>query len=69
LEAGDVFGEMSLITGQKSNATVVALSTCFVLFMPQAAFRELIMTHPQVLEYIGQLAESRQQAIGRLKLL
>ena len=69
LEAGDVFGEMSLITSQKSNATVVALSMCFVLFMPQAAFRELIMTHPQVLEYIGQLAESRQQAIGRLKLL
>jgi len=60
---------MSLITGQKSNATVVALSMCFVLFMPQSAFRELIMTHPQVLEYIGQLAESRQQAIGRLKLL
>jgi cAMP-dependent protein kinase regulator len=69
LEPGDVFGEMSLILGQVSQATVVCLEKSYVLFMPRSAFSELIMTHPQVLEYVGQLAESRLQAIGRLQLV
>lgn len=69
LTAGDVFGELSLILGQPSQATIVCLEKSYVLLMPRDAFSELIMTHPQVLEYVGQLADSRLQAIGRLQLV
>lgn len=66
---GEVFGEISLITGQPSTAAVTALSKSFVLFLPRTVFNEVIMTHPQVLEYLGSLVEARARAIGRLDML
>lgn len=69
LSTGAVFGEISLITGQPANASVVALSKSFVLFLPRADFSEVIMTHPQVLEHISALAESRQRDIGQVEML
>ena len=69
LGPGDVFGEISLLGNGPASASVVALAKSFVLFMPRASFFDLIMTHPQVLEYVGQLAESRTAAIGRLGML
>ncbi|HJX52507.1 MAG TPA: cyclic nucleotide-binding domain-containing protein [Polyangia bacterium] len=68
-QAGDVFGEMSLIAGSPATATVVTLERSFVLQLPRSDFNEVIMTHPQVLEYLGSLADNRMQAIGKLKLL
>ena len=68
-QAGDVFGEMSLIAGSAATATVVTLEKSFVLQLPRSDFNEVIMTHPQVLEYLGSLADNRMQAIGTLKLL
>jgi CRP-like cAMP-binding protein len=68
-QAGDVFGEISLITGSLATATVVTLERSFVLHLPRVDFNEVIMTHPQVLEYLGTLADNRLQAIGKLKLL
>jgi CRP-like cAMP-binding protein len=69
LQAGDVFGEISLIAGSLATATVVTLEKSFVLQLPRSDFNEVIMTHPQVLEYLGTLADNRLQAIGKLKLL
>ena len=69
LQAGDVFGETSLIAGSPATATVVTLEKSFVLQLPRSDFNEVIMTHPQVLEYLGSLADNRLQAIGKLKLL
>lgn len=66
---GDVFGEISLMTGQTSTAEVTAIGKSFVLFMPKGDFSEIIMTHPQVLEYLSSLAEARARAIGRLGIL
>ena len=60
-QAGDVFGEISLIA--------VTLERSFVLQLPRSDFNEVIMTHPQVLEYLGTLADNRLQAIGKLQLL
>jgi CRP-like cAMP-binding protein len=68
-QAGDVFGEISLIKGSLATATVVTLERSFVLHLPRIDFNEVIMTHPQVLEYLGTLADDRLQAIGKLKLL
>jgi len=55
--------------GNPTTATVVTLAKCFVLQLPRSDFNEVIMTHPQVLEYLGSLADNRMQAIGTLKLL
>ena len=69
LQSGDVFGEISLIAGSPATATVVTLEKSFVLQLPRSDFNEVIMTHPQVLEYLASLADNRAQAIGKLKLL
>jgi CRP-like cAMP-binding protein len=67
LVPGEVFGEISLITGQPSTVAVTAACKSFLLFLPRADFTEVIMTHPQVLEYLSTLVEAR--AIRRLELL
>ena len=67
--SGDVFGELSLIAGQDAGASVVARGRCFVLFLPRAEFSEVIMTHPQVLEHIGEIAEARRRQSGRVEML
>ena len=66
---GEVFGEISLIAGQPSTASVTAVCKSFLLFLPRADFLEIIMTHPQVLEYLSSLVEARARAIGRLDML
>jgi CRP-like cAMP-binding protein len=68
-QAGEVFGEISLIAASLATATVVTLERSFVLQLPRSDFNEVIMTHPQVLEYLGSLVDNRLQAIGKLKLL
>jgi CRP-like cAMP-binding protein len=62
-QSGDLFGEIALIKGSPAAATVVTLQKSFVLYLPRRDFNEMIMTHPQVLEYLGSLAENRLQAI------
>ena len=46
-EAGDCFGEMSLIDGGKRSASVVALEHCKVLVVRQDTFTQLILAHPR----------------------
>jgi cAMP-dependent protein kinase regulator len=59
LLTGDVFGEMSLIAGRGSTADVVAATRLLALRMPAKTFREMIMTYPQVLAYLGELSSKR----------
>lgn len=54
-QAGELFGEIALIRGTPATATVVALQKSYVLHLPRKDFDEVIMTHPQVLEYLGSL--------------
>jgi CRP-like cAMP-binding protein len=61
LGPGDVFGEMALVGGEVSLATVVTRTKVLALRMPAATFREVIMTHPQILAYVGELAETRRR--------
>ena len=60
LEAGDVFGEMSLLSRSKATASVVAEGPGRLLRLPRKIFDELILTHPQVLEMVATLADERQ---------
>jgi CRP-like cAMP-binding protein len=61
LGAGDVFGEISLLEGV-AVATVRARERCLLLVLPAADFREIIMTHPHVLEVVTALADERKRA-------
>ncbi|MCA9550635.1 MAG: cyclic nucleotide-binding domain-containing protein [Myxococcales bacterium] len=60
LSSGDLFGEMSLLTGKPTMATVRAITDCFVLRLAKRNFDELIMTHPQILELVSVLSDERQ---------
>jgi CRP-like cAMP-binding protein len=57
LGPGDLIGETALLAGGAFNSEVVARGKGLALCLPAAAFREVIMTHPHVLEYIGEQAE------------
>jgi len=69
LESGEAFGEISLLAGQAATASVVARSKNFLLFLPRSDFSEIIMTHPQVLEHLSEIAEARLRVIGRIDII
>jgi CRP-like cAMP-binding protein len=62
LRPGSVVGEISLLTGTPAVATVTAGSKCWMLKLDKVTFKEMIMTHPQVLAFLGDLVEKRRQA-------
>jgi CRP-like cAMP-binding protein len=57
LGPGDLIGETALLAGGAFRSDVVARGKGLALCLPAAIFREVIMTHPHVLEYIGEQAE------------
>ncbi len=57
LGPGDLIGETALLSGGTFKSDVVARGKGLALCLPAAVFREVIMTHPHVLEYIGEQAE------------
>jgi CRP-like cAMP-binding protein len=61
LGPGDLIGETSLLTGEKVSSPVMALTKSLALCLPAVQFRELIMTHPHVLEYVGEQVEARRK--------
>lgn len=48
LEAGDFFGEMSLLDGEPRSATVTALEPCQALVLFREQFLKFISNHPEV---------------------
>lgn len=57
LGPGEMIGEAALLSGGAFKSEVVAKGKSLALCLPAADFREMIMTHPHVLEYIGEQAE------------
>jgi CRP-like cAMP-binding protein len=57
LGPGDLIGETALLSGGAFKSDVVARGKGLALCLPAQVFREVIMTHPHVLEYIGEQAE------------
>lgn len=64
LEAGDVFGVMSLLTGDPIMADVIAGNRCFVLMVPQEVFNTYILTNPKAVGYLSRLLAGRTRAIS-----
>ena len=60
LKAGQFFGEMSLLTGEKRSATVQTTSDVILIEISKALFGSVLSTNPGVLESLGTLLAERQ---------
>ena len=58
---GELIGETVLLSGGVLKSEVIARGKSLALCLPAADFRELIMTHPHVLEYLGEQAEQSRK--------
>jgi CRP-like cAMP-binding protein len=61
LGPGDLIGEAALLAGGVFQSDVRARGKSLALCLPANDFREIIMTHPHVLEYIGEVAEQSRK--------
>ena len=59
IAAGDCFGEVSLVTGQKRNATVTALETCELAKIMVWDFGELTAQNPVLAGRVKAIADAR----------
>ncbi len=66
LAPGQIFGEMSLLSHQPATASVETETKCWALCLERAIFQEIMVTYPQVLQYVSDLAESRRSETIRL---
>lgn len=66
LKAGDPFGEMSLMTGDRTTANVIGLTRCRALIIPQALFSSILITQPSAIKQLSRLISdrSRKLAVG-----
>jgi len=60
LRAGDCFGEMSLLTGEKRTATVRADGDCYVLEIGKPVMGEVIRESPACLQQLSELLARRR---------
>lgn len=65
LRAGDVFGEMSLLTGEARSATVTAIVDCRLLEIDADRFRELVLRNPSTLERVTAVTSARRAELHR----
>lgn len=61
LNAGDFFGEMALITGQRRSADVTAVDYTKLLTLSQRDFRECLRKYPGIRDRISALATQREE--------
>jgi CRP-like cAMP-binding protein len=61
LSPGDVFGEMSLLTRGPASATIETATKCWALELPRDRFQEVMLTYPQMLEYVSNIADARRE--------
>ncbi len=59
--SGGIFGEESLLDGRPANEQVKALTRSWILRLPRSDFDEIAAAHPEVLECIAELADTRSE--------
>lgn len=60
LAPGDCFGEMSLLTGEKRSATVIAQTDCEVVEIARPVLAKSLKQNPELLKELSQLLAKRQ---------
>jgi len=53
LSSGDCFGEISLMTGDRSIADIIGVTHCQALFIPDDIFTSIITSHAPALRYLS----------------
>jgi acetate kinase len=66
LRKGDIFGEMSLMTGDKTTADVIGVTRCKALLIPQDLFSTLLATHPSTIRYLSRIISERARRSGEI---
>jgi acetate kinase len=59
LKSGDIFGEMALMTGDKTMADIVGLTRCKALLIPQSLFSTVLITHPPAIVHLSRTIAER----------
>jgi CPA1 family monovalent cation:H+ antiporter len=59
LGSGEFFGELALLTGQRRQADVVALTYCRLLVLRKADFERFLANNPEARKAISRVAEAR----------
>jgi CRP-like cAMP-binding protein len=62
LAPGDVFGEMSMLSGEPAVASCLARGKCWALVLPRNDFRRVLAESPAVAAAVRALAEARRSA-------
>jgi len=60
LQAGDYFGEMSLLTGEKRSATIVATTDCQVLEIAKAQLAQVLQENSELLKNLSEMLAQRR---------
>ena len=64
LKPGDIFGEMSLMTGDRTIADVIGITRCTVLLIPNTLFSTLLIAHPPAIKYLSKTIADRVRALA-----
>lgn len=67
LDAGAFFGEMALLTGERRNATAIALTDVDCYRLKADAFRALLARHPSLAERVAQVLAERETGLVAAK--
>jgi len=59
MRPGDIFGEMSLMTDNKTMADIVGATRCKALLIPESLFSTIIITHPPALKHLSRTISER----------
>ena len=60
LEAGDFFGEMALLSGDRRTADVIAVDFCQLLVLDRRDFNQFMAHHPALRTAVAAIAEKRR---------
>jgi acetate kinase len=64
LGPGDIFGEMSLMTGDRTVADVIGLTRCTALLIPNQVLSGLLSAHPAALRLLARTLGERAKSYG-----
>ena len=66
LKAGDIVGEMSLMTGARRSATVTAESEVVALEVTKFSLEAILARAPELIDRFGEILAERQAALDQL---
>jgi len=64
LGPGDIFGEMSLMTGDKTIADVIGVTCCTALIIPQSRFSTILISHPPAIKHLSKTISERLKKLA-----